>query len=116
MTVKNCVEIGKRIRQSRKLMGYSREKFAEMIGISVRFTADIELGKKGMSLDTLIRICEILSVSADYLIWGRGERDGSPIAEMTACLSDSEMKHAEDLVRTFVKAIADVKFEKNADG
>lgn len=115
MTIKNLEEIGKRIRKSRKIMGYSREEFAEIIGISVRFTADIELGKKGMSLDTLIKICETLSVSADYLIWGRGERDGDSIAEITAFLDDSEMKYAEELMRTFVKAAADLKSKKHID-
>lgn len=111
MTTKTCTEIGKRIQKSRKLMGYSREKFAEMIGISVRFTADIELGKKGMSIDTLIKICEILSVSADYIIWGREERDSNPVADLTVCLDDNEMKHAEDLMRTFVKAVSEIKFK-----
>lgn len=108
-------KIGKRIREYREKLGYTREQFAEKIEISVKFTADIELGKKGMSLDTLIKICETLSVSADYLIWGRGERDGDSIAEITAFLDDSEMKYAEELMRTFVKATADLKSKKHID-
>ena len=108
-------DIGKRVREYREKLGYTREQFAELIGISVRFTADIELGQKGMSLDTLIKICEILSVSSDYLIWGRGERDGNPIAEMTAFLDDTEMKHAEELMRAYIKAIGDMKLKKNDD-
>lgn len=107
-----CKGIGERVRESRKKVGYTREKFAEKLDISVTFAAEIELGKKGISLDTLIKICELLSVSADYIIWGRGERDGNPVAELTACLDDNEMKHAEDLVRTFVKAISEEKIKK----
>lgn len=106
-------KIGKRIREYREKLGYTREQFAEKIEISVKFTADIELGKKGMSLDTLIKICETLSVSADYLIWGRGECDSNAISEMTAFLDDSEMKYAEELMRTFVKAAADLKSKKH---
>lgn len=105
-------DIGIRVREYREKLGYTREQFAEKLDISVTFAADIELGKKGMSLDTLIKICELLSVSADYIIWGRGERDGNSIAELTDCLDDNEMKHAEDLMRTFVKAISEEKFKK----
>lgn len=107
-----CKGIGERVRESRKRVGYTREKFAEKLDISVTFAAEIELGKKGISLDTLIKICELLSVSADYLIWGKGEKAKNNISELTAELSEDEMKHAEDLMRTFVKAISEEKFKK----
>lgn len=104
-------DIGKRVREYREKFGYTREQFAEKLDISVKFASDIELGKKGMSIDTLIKICEILSVSADYIIWGREERDSNPVADLTVCLDDNEMKHAEDLMRTFVKAVSEIKFK-----
>lgn len=110
-----CRDMGLRIRECREKLNYTREVFAEKLDISPRFITDIELGKKGMSIDTLIKICEVLSVSADYLIWGRGERDGNPIAEMTAFLDDTEMKHAEELMRAYIKAIGDMKLKKNDD-
>ena len=105
-------DIGIRVREYREKLGYTREQFAEKLNISVTFAAEIELGKKGISIDTLIKICELLSVSADYIIWGRGERGGNPVADLTACLDEDEMKHAEDLMRTFVKAISEEKFKK----
>lgn len=107
-----CRDMGLRIRECREKLNYTREEFAEKLDISPRFITDIELGKKGMSLDTLIKICETLSVSADYLIWGKGECDSNAISEMTAFLDDSEMKYAEELMRTFVKAAADLKSKK----
>lgn len=105
-------DIGIRVREYREKLGYTREQFAEKLDISVTFAADIELGKKGMSLDTLIKMCELLSVSADYLIWGKGEKAENNIVALTAELSEDEMKHAEDLMRTFVKAISEEKFKK----
>ena len=107
-----CKGIGERVRESRKRVGYTREKFAEKLDISATFAAEIELGKKGISIDTLIKICELLSVSADYLIWGKGEKAENNLAALTAELSEDEMKHAEDLMRTFVKAISEEKFKK----
>lgn len=109
MTKNARIEIGKRIVKARKQLGYSREQFAELLGLSVRFTADIELGNKGMSLETLMKICEVLSVPSDYILWGKGERDVNPVADMTAFLDDSEMEYAEELMRTFVKATAALK-------
>lgn len=106
-----CRGMGNRIKEQRKLLDYTQEQFAEKLNISVTFVADIELGKKGMSLDTLIKICSLLSVSADYLIWGNGEKAENNIAALTAELSESEMKYAEDLMRTFVKAISDEKLK-----
>lgn len=104
-----CKGMGERVRESRKKMGYTREQFAEKLDISAIFAAEIELGKKGMSIDTLIKICELLSVSADYIIWGKGERPENNIAALTAELSESEIEYAEELMRTFVKAVSEAK-------
>ena len=107
-----CRGMGIRVREYREKLNYTMEEFAEKLDITPRFVSDIELGKKGMSIDTLIKMCELLSVSADYLIWGKGEKAENNIAALTAELSDDEMKHAEDLMRTFVKAISEEKFKK----
>lgn len=62
------VEIGKNIRICREESGYSREKLAELVGITPRFLADVETGFVGISLTNLKKICEILSISTDRLI------------------------------------------------
>ncbi|MCM1328803.1 MAG: helix-turn-helix domain-containing protein [Ruminococcus sp.] len=105
-----CKSMGERVRKRREKLGYTREELAEKLDISVTFAAEIELGKKGMSLDTLVRVCELLSVSADYILWGKEERQENPIADMTAFLDDTEMKHAEELMRAYVKAVGDMKY------
>lgn len=106
-----CKGMGERIREYRERLNYTREEFAEKLDISPRFVTSIECGKKGMSIDTLIKICELLSVSADYIIWGKGERPENNIAALTAELSESEIEYAEDLMRTFVKAVSEAKVE-----
>lgn len=107
-----CSDMGKRVRKCREMLGYTREQFAEKLDISVTFAADIELGKKGMSLDTLIKICELFSVSADYIIWGRGERSENVVSDLLSELDKTEVGYAEDLIRTYVKAVSDIKFRK----
>ena len=56
-------EIGNRIRVQRELLGYTREEFAEKLNVSSKFCADIEIGVKGMSLDTLCKISNILMLT-----------------------------------------------------
>lgn len=66
----NHNEIGLRIRQERDKLGLSREKFAELVGLSAFFIGQIERGDRKMSIDTLVAISDILNVSVDYLLFG----------------------------------------------
>lgn len=66
----NWVEIGARIRSQRETFGYTRKTFAEMLDVTPKFCADIELGKKDMSVPTLCRIASVLKLSTDYILFG----------------------------------------------
>lgn len=66
----NHNEIGLRIRQERDKLGLSREKFAELVGLSAFFIGQIERGDRKMSIDTLVAISDTLNVSVDYLLFG----------------------------------------------
>ena len=63
-------EIGARIRFEREKFGLTREKIAEIIGLSPYFIGQIERGERNMSLDTLYKISDTLNVSLDYLLNG----------------------------------------------
>lgn len=65
---------GKRIRELREMMNYTREEFAEKVGISEKFLYEIEVGRKGFSADTLCRISQALSVSCDYIMLGEDKK------------------------------------------
>lgn len=62
--------IGKRIRDLRMAHKLTQAQFAELIDISVNFLSEIENGKKGMSQDTLYKLCSKFAVSADYILFG----------------------------------------------
>lgn len=64
----NYKKIGMRIRTARKRKGYTQEFIAEKSGLSVSHTSNIETGSTKLSLPTLIRIANILSVSVDELL------------------------------------------------
>ncbi len=65
----------KRIRKAREDLGYTREKFAELLDVSVSYMAEVERGRTGISVKMLMKICNVLGLSADYVLFGeeRGE-------------------------------------------
>lgn len=87
-------QYGKRIRNKRENLKLSREKLAEMANISTQFLADIETGKKGMSVVTLHKICNALHTSADSIVFGM-ENDAFP--EMAALLATVPPEKRNDL-------------------
>ncbi len=98
-------EIGNRIRTEREFLGYTRDKFAEKVNLSVRFITDIELGVKGMSFPTLIKICDALHVSTDYIILGKTEAtDNSKIVDMFKYVDEKYIPYAEELLKVFIKS------------
>ena len=66
--------VGKRVRDFRIENGYTQAQFAELIDISVNFLSEIENGKKGMSQDTLCKLCNFFNISADYILFGTQEK------------------------------------------
>ena len=59
-----------RIRQARENMGYTREKFAEKLDVSVSYLAELERGRTGISVKMLIKVCNVLGLSADHVLFG----------------------------------------------
>lgn len=71
-------QIGERCRYAREAAGYTQERLAEQIGVSTQFLSDAERGITGMSVTTIIKLCNVLSVSTDYLLLGRDNSDDAP--------------------------------------
>lgn len=68
----------KRIRTAREKMGYTREKFAEKLDVSVSYLAELERGRTGISVKLLVKVCGVLGLSADYILFG-SERDADAL-------------------------------------
>jgi len=69
--------IGGRIRAYRESLGMNRESFSEKIGLSPQFLAEAENGKKGLSAESIYKICKSCDLSADYLVMGKLKNDKS---------------------------------------
>lgn len=63
----NTIKIGKFLQSIRKSNGYTQEKLAESIDVSVRYISDIEQDRSLPSYEVLIRICNIFKLSLDQI-------------------------------------------------
>lgn len=101
--------VGERIRARRKLLGLSQEEFAERIGRVPKFCADIERGQAGMSIDTMLSICNLLKLSPDYILLGRAEnkpaREQDMILAALEQCTERQRKDAYALLKLFLSAI-----------
>lgn len=64
-------EIGKRIRNFRLNNNMTQAQLAEVLDVSTNFISEIETGKKGVSQETLCRLCQQYNLSADYILFGK---------------------------------------------
>ena len=61
--------IGKNLLRFRTERSYTQEHLSELAGISTSFYANLEGGKKGVSIFVLRDLAEILGVSVDSLLY-----------------------------------------------
>lgn len=64
----NLVKLGKRIRETRKLKGYSQESFAAEAQLGRTYMGRIERGEQNVSIQNLIQIALTLKVEVGELI------------------------------------------------
>lgn len=63
-------EFGSRVRDLRKLNGYSQEKFALKIDMDRTYLASVETGKRNISLENISKIAKGLNVTLEELFKG----------------------------------------------
>jgi len=108
MDALNKASIGQRLRSKREQANYTREQLGELCSLSPRFIANIELGDSTFSLDTLMTICQVLSCSADFLLFGNAVNEGA-WAETISRLEHLDVKYQSSVdkaVQGLIEAIA----------
>ena len=108
-------EMGDRIYQRRKLLDLTRRDLANQIGVSEKFIAGIENGEKGMSLQTLYKLMQVLDLSADFILLGapftetRGSDNAERIRQNILAplynLKEKDLKFMEEITKQYVQAL-----------
>ena len=63
----NYIAVGEKIKNRRVLKHITQAQLAEICDVSVSHIAYIEGGRKGLSVETAVNICNALDMSLDYL-------------------------------------------------
>lgn len=87
-----------RIRKAREDAGYTREKFAELLDVSVSYLAEVERGRSNVSVKTLIKICNVLGLSADYVLFGENREADALLLEKLHRLDVKYLPLVTDIV------------------
>lgn len=62
------VELGRRVRQARRLAGLTRRQLAEQSGLSERYLAQLEGGEGNISVLLIRRVARVLRSDLQYLL------------------------------------------------
>lgn len=63
----STIKIGKNLQEIRKSNGYTQEKLAEKIEVSVRYISDIEQNRAKPSYEVLIKICNLFNIGINQI-------------------------------------------------
>lgn len=92
-------EMGQRIMVRRKALRMTQEELSEKLGVSTQMISNLELGKKAIRPENLARVCEVLSLSADFVLTGSNTKTAvDVVAEKLTQLTAEELKLVSDMV------------------
>lgn len=99
MKTEDLKEIGIRIVERRKELKLTQEQIAERMNVSIQMISNIERGNKAIKIDNLLKLCNILKTSTDYILTGkRTDDDFDVLTDKISQLTDSDYKMIEILV------------------
>ena len=98
--------IGNNVKAIRLSRGITQEQMAEQLNRSVNFVSLIELGKSGMSVETIIAICNILDISSESIFKGlidyNLKENDRYILENISSLNNRDKKIVTDLIQYII--------------
>ena len=62
------MEFKDRLKQIRKMRGYTQKELAKLCGTSERVIQNYELGERKPGFDAIISLCNALDISSDFLL------------------------------------------------
>ena len=95
------IAIGDRIRKYRELSRMTQEQLSESCSLSTGYIGQLERGTRSPSLETLVKISQILRVSLDDLVFGKTEINNNMIKILALTLEEKD----PEKVKVFLKTV-----------
>ncbi len=107
------IEVGLRVKAAREKAGMTQAKLGELVNLGTQSISAIECGVSGLSPSSMKRICEVLAISADMLLFGVVDTLPNEIVSAKAelihhidRLSPAQLKVAVNIFNTLLEAFA----------
>ena len=97
------VAVGERIRKARELNQFTQEHLAKLIDVNPSHISDMERGKVGISVGTVIALCNALNVTSDYIFFGKDISHSSNFDKLLSYLDAKDMLYLEDIIQALIK-------------
>ena len=92
-------EIGLRIKRVRINMGLTKEKFANILGLSGQYLGMVERGRGSLTYDKLEKLCKLSGLSADYILFGIDSSLTSDIKDELSQYTDEQITAGCDCLK-----------------
>lgn len=99
------VQIGANIQAAREAAHYTQEKLSELLEITPNHLSAIERGVSGISLETMQKLCRLLPISADFLLFG--EHSDGEYSETVRLLNKIDPKYKAQ-VNQIISAVSEI--------
>lgn len=99
--------VGLRVREKRLAMHLTQEKAAEKMDMSLRSITDIERGAVGMSIETLMALCDVLKVTPNDLLLPSPNKTDSELdwaINVLTNANDHVRTSAIDILRSYLRS------------
>ena len=99
------INIGSRIRRARTAAGLTQEQFAELIGMGTKNISAIERGAVGISISALQKICRLLRISSDEILFDTEKKNNvQALASRLEQLNSKQFEIISDIVNKVLEA------------
>lgn len=104
--------MGERLKKARIKKGYTQEKLAEIMKVSIAYVSRIETGKTHISLKRLNELCIVLDTTESYILNGVSDESSSYLNnEFSSILKDCSSREKE-LIYQIASIISDKENRK----
>lgn len=107
----SSIKIGKNLQKIRKSYGYTQERLAEEIEVSIRYVSDMEQDRAKPSYEVLIRICNLYKIALNQIFSGYLTDTNNKILEYSLSgyekLSNEDKETIKYLIMYFNKKSSD---------